>query len=889
MITGHIIRQHLNLCNSHVVADTIDYLEAKFIFKTDDWDGLAKWVHFSNDSAVYDIRLTEDCIRKEDHLNLSAGMWKVYLHGNEFRDGKVIQRITTDEAVLYVLPTGTLDGEPFPEMPASVTEQILARLEDIEQNGGGGGGIAQETDPTVPAWAKQPEKPTYTKKEVGLNNVDNVRQYSTENPPPYPVLVIPYGDTTHSFEDLLQKAEQGVLIGVFREATYTAWLHAYSAYNMTFRAYEGLTARIITYLPDGTWKSERKVYGSAVKEFWYGDAVSYSDIDSAADEYCIFLYLPFRVDGIGNPTAVFAGRESKTKTATFIADIANGKRIICRLTDTVWSYEVEDFSGMVGAVSSVNGAVPDENGNVTVRELPEYAEADEGKVLSVVDGEPKWAENSGGGGSGADGFSPSASVEQTDDGAIVTITDKDGTTTATITNGKDGQPGEKGEPGESPTVAVSAIDGGHRITITDKDGVKTVDVMDGTDGDPGEPGSPGNPGRGIVSVARTSSTGAAGTTDTYTITYTDNTTSTFEVYNGKDGDPYTLTDADKQDIAAAAAQLVDVPDVDDTLKVSGAAADAAKVGAELSNLSTAIADYETLTLGVHTDGLVYIFKGGVPIGTGVEVGSDGDVVGYVDSANNIVVKGNLADGTYTVKYEMDDGSTIDIGNLVLDTNVYYSVTNNLTNCTTSNSATQAISGQSYTATITANSGYELSSVVVTMGGTDISASAVSGGTISIASVAGNIVITAVAEESKPTYNNLLPQAGDVSGNEFVGANGEDGYKSGYRISASGGGESAMTGVYCTGFMKVSAGDDIYIKGITLHGTATNNNIVLYDASKNRIWGGAISTENAFVELTDDVYRLMVNQMSVSTSITFFRFCAGSITDETIVTVNEPIV
>lgn len=392
MLNGEIFRQRLKIANAHVVADTIDYLEAKFIFKTDDWDGLDKWVHFANDSAVYDIRLTEDCIRKEDHLNLSAGMWKVYLHGNEFRDGKVIQRITTDEAVLYVNPTGMLDGEPFPEMPASVTEQILARLDNVEQNSGG---IAQETDPTVPAWAKQPEKPTYTKEEVGLNNVDNVRQYSTENPPPYPVLVIPYGDTTHSFEDLLQKAEQGVLIGVFREATYTAWLHAYSAYNMTFRAYEGLTARIITYLPDGTWKSERKVYGSAVKEFWYGDAVSYSDIDSAADEYCIFLYMPFSVDGIGNPTAVFAGRESKTKTATFIADIANGKRVICRLTDTVWSYEVEDFSGS----------------------------------------------------SGADGFSPSASVEQTDDGAILTITDKDGTTTATITNGQDGQPGEKGESG----------------------------------------------------------------------------------------------------------------------------------------------------------------------------------------------------------------------------------------------------------------------------------------------------------------------------------------------------------------------------------------------------------------------------------------------------------
>ena len=44
-----------------------------------------------------------------------------------------------------------------------------------------------ETDPTVPAWAKASSKPSYTKSEVGLGNVDNVKQYSANNPPPYPV------------------------------------------------------------------------------------------------------------------------------------------------------------------------------------------------------------------------------------------------------------------------------------------------------------------------------------------------------------------------------------------------------------------------------------------------------------------------------------------------------------------------------------------------------------------------------------------------------------------------------------------------------------------------------------------------------------------------------
>jgi hypothetical protein len=43
---------------------------------------------------------------------------------------------------------------------------------------------------------------------------------------------------------------------------------------------------------------------------------------------------------------------------------------------------------------------------------------------------------------GEDGFSPIATVEQTETGAVISITDKDGTTTATITNGKDGAPGK---------------------------------------------------------------------------------------------------------------------------------------------------------------------------------------------------------------------------------------------------------------------------------------------------------------------------------------------------------------------------------------------------------------------------------------------------------------
>lgn len=48
-------------------------------------------------------------------------------------------------------------------------------------------------------------------------------------------------------------------------------------------------------------------------------------------------------------------------------------------------------------------------------------------------------------------------------------------------------------------------------------------------------GPKGDPGASIVSIIRTNGTGAAGTTDTYTITLSDGNTETFTVYNGKDG------------------------------------------------------------------------------------------------------------------------------------------------------------------------------------------------------------------------------------------------------------------------------------------------------------------------------------------------------------------
>ena len=66
-------------------------------------------------------------------------------------------------------------------------------------------------------------------------------------------------------------------------------------------------------------------------------------------------------------------------------------------------------------------------------------------------------------------------------------------------------------------------------------GLTGVQGATGATGAKGDTGNTGATGNGIASVIRTSGTGAAGTTDTYTITFTDSTTTIFGVYNGADG------------------------------------------------------------------------------------------------------------------------------------------------------------------------------------------------------------------------------------------------------------------------------------------------------------------------------------------------------------------
>lgn len=149
---------------------------------------------------------------------------------------------------------------------------------------------------------------------------------------------------------------------------------------------------------------------------------------------------------------------------------------------------------------------------------------------------------------GRPGYSPTANVVKDGDTATITITDKDGTTTATVKDGDDGI---------SPTANVVKSGNTVTITITDKNGISSASISDGADGNDGiSPTVSTSKSNGVTTVTITDKNGShvatiddgedgyspsASVTQTSSgaiISVTDkNGTTTAEVSNGTQGNP----------------------------------------------------------------------------------------------------------------------------------------------------------------------------------------------------------------------------------------------------------------------------------------------------------------------------------------------------------------
>lgn len=219
--------------------------------------------------------------------------------------------------------------------------------------------------------------------------------------------------------------------------------------------------------------------------------------------------------------------------------------------------------------------------------------------------------------------------------------------------------------------------------------------------------------------------------------------------------------------------------------------------------------------------------------------------------------------------------------------VYYSVSTNLTNATLTGGAASVEEKQPYAATLSIPSGYEWKTVKITMGGTDITSSVYSNGTINIPSVTGNIVITATAEK-KVLYINQIPISTDASGAVIS----DTGYLANTYLGSSNGAETYNWDWECTGFIPCKVGDIVRLKNVAFSKTSSSgsNRLAFYNSGKEFIkMYNASATYDPQAVVGSDGNWTQFTVPSAASGAAFFRLTCNGITTSSIITVNQEIV
>lgn len=155
------------------------------------------------DNAIKDVKVTTDATPTQGSANpvQSGGVYSALANKlDKTGDGSSVTAAFTKATTRANIATGeklsVLFGKIakwFADLGSLAFKSTVAKSDlasDVQTSLGKADSALQsytESDPTVPAWAKAKTKPSYSKSEVGLGNVDNVKQYSASNPPPYPV------------------------------------------------------------------------------------------------------------------------------------------------------------------------------------------------------------------------------------------------------------------------------------------------------------------------------------------------------------------------------------------------------------------------------------------------------------------------------------------------------------------------------------------------------------------------------------------------------------------------------------------------------------------------------------------------------------------------------
>ena len=126
MLTGIIRGQRLMLRTPIVVADSINYLTAKFTFDPD-WTGRTVTAYFVCGDKAITAELTDGEITAAQGINLTAGRWEL-----KFSGIKGDSRVTAGPVQFDVLPFGATEGE-LPDISLTQYEQLLAKIGDMDE------------------------------------------------------------------------------------------------------------------------------------------------------------------------------------------------------------------------------------------------------------------------------------------------------------------------------------------------------------------------------------------------------------------------------------------------------------------------------------------------------------------------------------------------------------------------------------------------------------------------------------------------------------------------------------------------------------------------------------------------------------------------------------
>lgn len=128
MIVGYVVGQALTIDTPVIASDSVNYIEARFVFLNRDWDGLAIHAIFDDGDVAYACPLKDGRVAQDNGLNLGAGTWRVHLVGSAMDGDVLVRRITTNPAKIEVVCAGRMDGEPVPPARYTDIEEIEAAL-----------------------------------------------------------------------------------------------------------------------------------------------------------------------------------------------------------------------------------------------------------------------------------------------------------------------------------------------------------------------------------------------------------------------------------------------------------------------------------------------------------------------------------------------------------------------------------------------------------------------------------------------------------------------------------------------------------------------------------------------------------------------------------------